>query len=153
MDLLKRILFVEDSENDIELTLNALADNNFTNRVDVVRDGEEALDYLYCRNTYMDRKSRHPIVVLLDIKLPKMTGLEVLREIKADVDLRTIPVVILTSSKEKSDMVESYHLGVNAYVVKPVEFQKFVDSVKQLGVFWAMVNEPLPFKEITNTLC
>lgn len=141
---LKRILLAEDNEKDIELTLEALEEHRLANEVIVVRDGEEALDYLYKRGMYASRPNGTPAVVLLDLKMPKLDGLEVLKAIKDDPGLRNIPVVMLTSSREESDLVRSYELGVNAYVVKPVEFKEFVESVKQLGVFWAIVNESPP---------
>jgi two-component system, response regulator len=139
-----RILLAEDSAQDVELTLNALAKNNISNRVDVARDGAEALDYLYKRGRHAGRKNGNPGLLLLDLKMPKVDGLEVLRAVKADPQLRTIPVVILTSSREEQDVVRSYELGVNAYVVKPVEFDKFVAAVRDLGLFWILINEPPP---------
>lgn len=138
----KRILLVEDNANDAELTLNALAENNFANAVDVVRDGEEALEYLFRRGRYAERRTLNPAVVLLDLKLPKVDGLEVLEQVKTDDKLRTIPIVMLTSSREEQDLVCSYNLGVNAYVVKPVEFGEFKDALKDLGFFWAVINQP-----------
>jgi CheY-like chemotaxis protein len=138
------ILLVEDSPNDAELTLEALAEHNLANGVEWVRDGEEALDYLYCRGKFAGRECNNLSVVLLDLKLPKVDGLEVLRTIKSDERLKLLPVVVLTSSREERDMIESYRLGVNAYVVKPVNFHDFMDAVKELGVFWALVNEPPP---------
>ena len=141
---LNRILLVEDSPNDAELTLEALAEHNLANGVEWVHDGEEALDYLYCRGKFEGRECSELSVVLLDLKLPKVDGLEVLRTIKSDERLKFIPVVVLTSSREERDMIESYRLGVNAYVVKPVNFHDFMDAVKELGVFWALVNEPPP---------
>ena len=141
---LKRILLAEDNPNDVELTLAALAEHNLANEVVVVRDGAEALDYLYCRGSFAMRNGASPVVILLDLKMPKVDGLEVLRTVKADDRLKTIPVVVLTSSREEKDLVESYKLGVNAYVVKPVDFQDFVGAVKQLGVFWAVINESPP---------
>ncbi len=144
MVTLKRILLVEDSPNDAELTLTALARHNLANDVTWVHDGEEALDYLYCRGKYAGGSCDNLALVLLDLKLPRVDGLEVLRTIKADDRLRLIPVVVLTSSREERDLVESYRLGVNAYVVKPVDFAEFMDAVKELGVFWALVNEPPP---------
>jgi CheY-like chemotaxis protein len=141
---LRRILMAEDSANDIELTLAALAEHRLANQVDVVRDGAEALDYLYRRGAYADRLNGHPALVLLDLKMPKVTGLEVLRQIKGDPDLRTIPVVMLTSSREEGDLIASYELGVNAYVVKPVEFGDFMGAVRHLGGFWALINEAPP---------
>ena len=144
MDKLGRILLVEDDDRDVELTMNALEEYNLANEVVVTRDGEEALDYLYCRGKHNSRSSDNPAVLLLDLKLPKVDGLEVLQQIKADEKLRMIPVVVLTSSREERDMVASYKLGVNAYVVKPVDFHEFVNAIKELGVFWAVINEPPP---------
>jgi CheY-like chemotaxis protein len=141
---LKRILLVEDSPNDVELTLEALAEHNLVNAVEVASDGQEALDYLYHEGKYKDRHNGNPAVILLDLKLPKINGLEVLQRIRSDQNLKLIPVVVLTSSHEEKDMIESYKLGVNAYVVKPVDFHEFIDAVKSLGVFWAIVNEPPP---------
>jgi CheY-like chemotaxis protein len=141
---LKRIVLAEDSANDVELTLAALAEINLANELVVVRDGAEALDYLYRRNSFADRSPGNPAVLLLDLKMPRMDGLDVLRAIKADDELKTIPVVMLTSSREEQDLVRSYQLGVNAYVVKPVDFRGFIDAVRQLGAFWAVVNEPPP---------
>jgi CheY-like chemotaxis protein len=140
----RRILLAEDSPNDVELTLAALAEHRLANHVDVVRDGTEALDYLYTRGDYAARESGNPAVVLLDLKMPKVNGLQVLEQIKADSSLKTIPVVMLTSSREEADLITSYELGVNAYVVKPVEFSDFMDAVRQLGGFWAVVNEAPP---------
>jgi CheY-like chemotaxis protein len=144
MNRLGRILMVEDDPKDVELSLTALEDYNLANEVIVVHDGEEALDYLYCRGEYKTRSSGNPAVMLLDLKLPKVDGLEVLKQIKSDGELRVIPIVVLTSSKEEKDMVASYKLGVNAYVVKPVDFHEFVNAIKELGVFWAVINEPPP---------
>jgi len=144
MNELGRILIVEDDPKDVELTLTALEEYNLANEVVVTRDGEEALDYLYCRGNFKMRTSDNPAVLLLDLKLPKVDGLEVLQQIKTDEKLRMIPVVVLTSSREERDMVASYKLGVNAYVVKPVDFHEFVNAIKELGVFWAVINEPPP---------
>ena len=144
MNELGRILIVEDDPKDVELTLTALEEYNLANEVVVTRDGEEALDYLYCRGNFKMRISDNPAVLLLDLKLPKVDGLEVLQQIKSDEKLRMIPVVVLTSSREERDMVASYKLGVNAYVVKPVDFHEFVNAIKELGVFWAVINEPPP---------
>jgi len=144
MNKLGRILMVEDDPKDVELTLTALEEYNLANEVIVTRDGEHALDYLYCRGEYKTRSGGNPAVMLLDLKLPKVDGLEVLKQIKSDEELRMIPVVVLTSSKEEKDMVASYKLGVNAYVVKPVDFHEFVNAIKELGVFWAIINEPPP---------
>jgi CheY-like chemotaxis protein len=141
---LGRILLAEDSANDAELMLAALADHHLANEVVVVRDGEEALDYLFARNAFADRPRGNPVLVLLDVKMPKVDGLEVLRQIKTHANLRTIPVVMLTSSREEQDLVRSYQLGVNSYVVKPVGFADFVSAVRQIGAFWAVLNEPPP---------
>jgi CheY-like chemotaxis protein len=139
-----RILLAEDSAQDVELTLNALADHNIGNSVAVARDGAEALDYLHMRGSFAGRENGNPVLLLLDVKMPRVDGLEVLRAVKSDPRLRTIPVVILTSSREEQDVVRSYELGVNAYVVKPVEFDKFVHAVRDLGLFWVLINEPPP---------
>ena len=144
MNSLGRILLVEDDPRDVELTMNALEDYNLTNEVVVAHDGEEALDYLYCRGNFASRVGQNPAVLLLDLKLPKVDGLEVLRQVKSDEKLKVIPVVVLTSSREEKDMISSYKLGVNAYVVKPVDFHEFVNAIKELGVFWALINEPPP---------
>jgi CheY-like chemotaxis protein len=144
MNELGRILIVEDDPRDVELTLAALAEHNLANEVVVTRDGKQALDYLYCKGEYAARSSENPAVLLLDLKLPKVDGLEVLEQIKSDERLKIIPVVVLTSSHEERDMVRSYKLGVNAYVVKPVDFHEFINAVKELGVFWALINEPPP---------
>lgn len=144
MDVLGRILLVEDDSRDVELTLTALDEYHLANEVVVAPDGEQALDYLYYRGNFMKRARENPAVLLLDLKLPKINGLEVLKQIKADETLKMIPVVVLTSSHEEKDMVASYKLGVNAYVVKPVDFHEFINAVKELGVFWAVVNEPPP---------
>jgi CheY-like chemotaxis protein len=144
MSNLGRILLVEDDAKDVELTLTALEEYKLANEVVVARDGEEALDYLYRRGNFTTRSTDNPAVLLLDLKLPKVDGLEVLQQIKADAKLKLIPVVVLTSSHEEKDMITSYRLGVNAYVVKPVEFHEFVNAVKELGIFWALVNEPPP---------
>src|ERR1700739_4293974 len=144
---IKSILLAEDDAGDVELTLAALEDNHLANKVAVVNNGEEALDYLYRRGRYKMRAGGNPVVVLLDNKMPKVNGLEVLKAIKADEHLKTIPVVVLTSSRETPDLIEFYNHGVNAYVVKPVDFSEFMKAVKQLGVFWAAVNEPPPYLE------
>lgn len=144
MAVLKRILLAEDNENDVELTLAALEEHHLANEVVVVRDGAEALDYLFHRGKYADHPNGLPVVVLLDLKMPKVDGLEVLRHMREDPVLKTVPVVMVTSSREEQDLVRSYQYGVNAYVVKPVDFTKFVESVKQIGFFWAIVNEPPP---------
>lgn len=144
MNKLAPILLVEDDPNDVELTLTALTENNLANKVISVRDGEEALDYLYKQGKYASRPDGNPIVILLDLKMPKVDGLEVLRQIKDDPNLKLIPVVMLTSSSMDNDLVESYKFGANAYVVKPVDFYEFIEAVKKLGVFWALINEPPP---------
>ncbi len=144
MSDLKGILLAEDNVRDVELTLDALGEHNLANEVVVVHDGAEALDYLYHRGRFKMRGDGNPAVILLDLKMPKVDGLEVLRTIKNDETLKMIPVVMLTSSREEQDLVESYKLGVNAYVVKPVSFHDFVEAVKQLGAFWAILNEPPP---------
>jgi DNA-binding response OmpR family regulator len=144
MNKLGRILIVEDDPRDVELTMTALEEYNLANEVIITRDGEEALDYLYCRGNFNTRTGDNPAVLLLDLKLPKVDGLEVLQQIKSDEKLRMIPVVVLTSSREERDMVASYKLGVNAYVVKPVDFHEFVNAIKELGIFWAIINEPPP---------
>lgn len=145
------ILLVEDNPDDIDLTLYALKRNNLANSVHIVRDGEEALDFLFCRGRYVERKfDDPPKVVLLDLKLPKVDGLEVLRIVKSDKRTKAVPVVVMTSSKEQRDMVEGYHLGVNSYIQKPVDFDAFRDLIKQLGFYWLVVNQAPPtaaFKE------
>jgi CheY-like chemotaxis protein len=144
MNKLGRILLVEDDARDVELTLTALEEYNLANEVVVARDGEEALEYLYSRGKFKTRSSGNPAVMLLDLKLPKVDGLEVLKQVKSEETLRMIPIVVLTSSKEEKDMVASYKLGVSAYVVKPVDFHEFVNAIKELGIFWAVINEPPP---------
>ena len=141
---LKRILLAEDNEHDVELTLAALGEHNLANEVVVVRDGAEALDYLHQRGKFAGHANGLPVVVLLDLKMPKVDGLEVLLQVRGDPALRHVPVVMITSSREEQDLVRSYQLGVNAYVVKPVDFGKFVESIKQVGFFWAIINEPPP---------
>src|SRR5574341_2240327 len=149
MPNLKRILLVEDNPKDVELTMAALEEHNLANEVVVAHDGEEALDYLYRRGDFKLRGPENPAVVLLDIKMPKIDGLEVLRKIKSDPALKMLPVVMLTSSREERDLVDSYKLGVNAYVVKPVAFDQFVAAVSELGLFWAVLNEPPPVNSKT----
>jgi CheY-like chemotaxis protein len=147
-ELVKRILLVEDSKHDVELTMVALEECHLANHVDLANDGAEALDYLYRRGQFANRAPEMPVVVMLDLKMPKVDGMEVLRQMKSDPALKTIPVVMLTSSREERDLVQSYKLGANAYVVKPVDFQQFIDSIKQLGCFWAIINElPPPQKD------
>jgi two-component system, response regulator len=139
------ILLVEDNPNDVELTLHALKRNNLANRIEVVRDGAEALEFVFATGRCSDRDVDHrPKVILLDLKLPLVDGLEVLRRVKADPRTRVIPVVVLTSSREERDVVESYHLGVNSYIVKPVDFEQFTEAVRSLGLYWLLVNEPPP---------
>jgi DNA-binding response OmpR family regulator len=144
MNGLGRILIVEDDPNDVELTMTALEEYNLANEVVITRDGQQALDYLHCRGEFNNRSGDNPAVMLLDLKLPKINGLEVLQQIRSDERLKMIPVVVLTSSHEEKDMIRSYQLGVNAYVVKPVDFHEFVNAVRELGVFWAVINEPPP---------
>jgi CheY-like chemotaxis protein len=144
MEALKHILLVEDDPKDVELTLNALGEYNLANKVEIARDGVEALDYLFRRGSFTERPAGNPVVILLDLKMPKLDGIQVLQRLKADEQMRLIPVVVLTSSRESRDLKECYKLGVNAYVVKPVRFHKFVEAVKQVGIFWALINEPPP---------
>jgi len=137
------ILIVEDSPQDLELTKRALRKGNITNHIHIARDGEEALEFLFCEGAYADRKSENqPKVILLDLKLPKIDGLEVLKRIKGDPRTHAIPVVVLTSSKEQRDVVESYKLGVNSYIVKPVNFEGFIKAVQDLGMYWLLLNQP-----------
>jgi two-component system response regulator len=137
------ILLVEDNPNDVELTLRALKKHNFANKVHVVKDGAEALEFIFCTGTYAKREiDRKPKVILLDLKLPKVDGLEVVRRIRADERTKCIPVVVLTSSRQERDIVESYKLGVNSYIVKPVDFDRFVEAVSNLGLYWLLLNEP-----------
>jgi CheY-like chemotaxis protein len=142
--MLKPILLVEDNPNDLELTLIALERSQLANDVIVIRDGAEALDYLEARGAYKDRTPGNPAVILLDLKLPKVDGLEVLKHVRSSPTLKSLPVVMLTSSREEQDLLRSYELGVNAYVVKPVDFQEFVRAIADLGIFWAVLNEPPP---------
>ncbi|OWQ90880.1 two-component system response regulator [Roseateles aquatilis] len=142
--MLKPILLVEDDARDLELTLVALERSQLANEVIIVRDGAEALDYLNREGRHADRAAGNPAVILLDLKLPKVNGLEVLKAVRSTEPLKSIPVVMLTSSQTESDVVHSYELGVNAYVVKPVEFKQFVAAIADLGVFWAVLNEPPP---------
>jgi CheY-like chemotaxis protein len=144
MDVLKRILLAEDDPKDIELTLAALSDHNLANEVAIARDGVEALDYLYRRGSFAQRPPGNPVVIMLDLKMPRLDGIQVLRQLKADEHMRLIPVVVLTSSRESLDLEDCYRLGVNAYVVKPVRFLEFVEAVKQIGVFWTLINEAPP---------
>lgn len=151
MSNLRRILLVEDNRNDVELALAALETHNLANEITVARDGAEALDFLHRRGRFADRADGNPVVVLLDIKMPKLTGLEVLERMKSDPKLKTIPVVMLTSSREEPDLARAYALGVNAYVVKPVDFAQFTDAVRQVGAFWAVLNEP-PSDDVKQSL-
>jgi two-component system, response regulator len=144
MNSFKRILLVDDSPRDTELAVNALEGHHLANEVVTLRDGAEALDYLYRRGEFAGRPDGNPAVILLDLKMPKVDGIEVLRQIKGDPALKMIPVVVMTSSREEQDLLTSYQLGVNAYVVKPVKFQSFVEAVEQVGAFWAIINEPPP---------
>lgn len=144
MSALRRILIVDDSPRDAEMVLEALGQHHLANEVIQLRDGAEALDYLFRRGTFAGRTNGQPALILLDLKMPKVDGLEVLRQVKSDPELKVIPVVMMTSSREERDVVSSYELGVNAYVVKPVRFHEFVDAVKQVGAFFAVVNEPPP---------
>lgn len=143
---MKHILLAEDNRNDVELTLSALEASNLANRVVVVRDGVEALDYLHCRGSYLGRGDGNPAVMLLDIKMPRVDGLQVLREIRGADRLKMIPVVLLTSSREDRDLTLGYELGANAYVVKPVDHEQFFEAIQKLGLFWAVINEPPPFE-------
>ena len=139
----KEILIVEDNPNDLELTLRVLKQHNLANRIEVVRDGAEALEFVFHTGAYADRDpDSKPTVILLDIKLPKVDGLEVLRQIKSDERTKSIPVVLLTSSREERDIMQGYELGTNSYIVKPVDFEQFVESIRQLGVYWLVLNEP-----------
>ena len=144
MPELRPIVLVEDDANDVELTMLALAEHNLANPVVVLRDGVAALDFLYSRGEYAAQDRPNPVVMLLDLKMPKLNGLDVLKQIKSDDRLKLMPVVMLTSSREERDLVASYQLGVNAYVVKPVSFQEFVSAIRGLGIFWALINEPPP---------
>jgi CheY-like chemotaxis protein len=147
---LRTILLVEDSPKDVELTLEALSENNLANNVVPLKDGVEALEFLRCEGEFTNRKKGNPAVILLDIKMPRMDGIEVLQAIRNDNKLKMIPVVMLTSSREEPDLKKCYELGVNAYVVKPVDFKKFIDAVKQIGVFWALLNELPPENAVKN---
>jgi len=138
---IKKILLVEDNPNDAELTLEALNEKNLANEVIWLKDGQEALDFLYCQDAYLGRDRVNPVLILLDIKMPRVDGLQVLKQIKEDPKLKTIPVVILTSSREEADLIAGYQNGVNAFVVKPVNFEDFMHSVSSLGAFWAVLNE------------
>jgi CheY-like chemotaxis protein len=143
---LKTILLAEDNPKDVELTIEALSEHNLANQVTVVKDGVETMEYLHYEGNHKQRNPGNPAVILLDIKMPRMDGIEVLKAIRSDDKLKTIPVVILTSSREEPDLKKCYELGVNAYVVKPVNFKDFIDAVKQIGIFWALINELPPEK-------
>jgi CheY-like chemotaxis protein len=147
---IRTILFAEDNPRDVELTLEALGDHNLANNVKVVRDGVETMEYLRREGKYKQRKTGNPAVLLLDIKMPRMDGIEVLRTIRKDNELKMLPVVMLTSSREEQDLITSYELGVNAYVVKPVDFKDFIEAVRQVGVFWAVINEVPPKSKSSN---
>jgi CheY-like chemotaxis protein len=147
---IRTILFAEDNPRDVELTLEALGDHNLANNVIAVRDGVETMEYLRREGKYKQRKPGNPAVLLLDIKMPRMDGIEVLRAIRSDNELKMLPVVMLTSSREEQDLIKSYELGVNAYVVKPVDFKEFIEAVKQVGVFWAVINEVPPGIKLSN---
>lgn len=140
----RKVLLVEDDPDDVELTLAVLREHGLADLVIVARDGAEALDYLYCRGSFIGRRNGDPVVVLLDLKMPRVDGLEVLRQLKTDPDLKVIPVVVLTSSRQDRDIIESYDLGANAYVVKPVAFDKFVEVITQVSSFWILTNEVAP---------
>ena len=140
MSNLLPILYAEDNENDIELTLEAFKECNLNNKIDVVKDGQEVMDYLTYQGNYVNRKKVHPVLILLDIKMPKLDGIQALKMIKTNETLKTIPVVMLTSSSIEKDLVESYMIGANAYVVKPINFEDFIETVKKIGAFWAIVN-------------
>jgi CheY-like chemotaxis protein len=136
----KKILIVDDSPKDVELAISALREKNLANEVIVAEDGEEALDYLYRRGRYTDYEKGNPVMILLDIKMPKMNGIELLKHIKADPEFQYIPVIMVTSSREEKDLIESYKLGANSYVVKPVDIEKFIDAIKAVGQYWAVIN-------------
>lgn len=142
MSRIRRILLVDDNPKDTELILDALESYRLANEVITLRDGCEALDYLHCRGLFQGRNPSHPAVILLDLKMPRIDGIEVIRQVKQDPHLKTIPIVVMTSSRQEQDLIATYGLGANAYVVKPVRFQEFVEAVRQLGGFWAMLNEP-----------
>jgi len=144
----KRILIVDDSPKDIELTISALGEKNLANEVAIAEDGEEALDYLYKRGKFVDYDQGNPAVILLDIKMPKMNGIEVLKHIRSNPEFKSIPVIMVTSSGEERDLVESYKLGANAYVIKPVDIAQFIDAIKVLGQFWVVINQlPSPISK------
>ena len=140
----RRILIVDDSPNDVLLAIKTLKKNNLANEIDVAKDGEEALDYLYKRGKYDGRENVNPAVIVMDIKMPKVNGIEVLKDIRSNPEFKLIPVIMLTSSGKQKDLVESYKLGANAYVVKPVDIAQFMEAIKVLGQFWAVINQPPP---------
>lgn len=146
----KKILIVDDSPKDVELAIAALAEKNLANEVIVAEDGEEALDYLYKRGKFADNENDNLAVILLDIKMPKLDGIEVLRHIRSNPKFRLIPVIMVTSSAEERDLVESYNLGANSYVVKPVDISQFIDAIKVLGQYWAVINQPPPIKNLNR---
>lgn len=146
MGKLGRVLYAEDSDNDIELTLAAFEQSKLANPIDVVKDGEEALDYLFYRGKYAERVKENPVFILLDLKMPKVDGIEVLKELRNSEEYKSTPVIILTSSKMESDIVKSYELGANGFVVKPIDFNDFVEAIKGLGYFWAIINTPPAYK-------
>jgi CheY-like chemotaxis protein len=148
MNSLRPILLAEDNPNDVELTITALKEARIANEVVVTGDGEQALNYLLRRGPYAGRAMRQPAVILLDLKMPKVDGREVLKQIRQDPELRLIPVVVLTSSREERDLLESYDKGANSYVVKPVDFEEFISAISKLGVFWALLNEPPPGRDL-----
>jgi CheY-like chemotaxis protein len=150
MSDLRTILLAEDNPKDVELTLEALSEHNLANQVVVAKDGVEAMEYLRCTGKYKLRSQGNPAVVLLDIKMPRMDGIETLQAIRNDPALKMLPVVMLTSSREQQDLIKSYKLGVNAYVVKPVDFKEFIEAVKQVGVFWAVINEVPPVCKLSD---
>jgi CheY-like chemotaxis protein len=145
----KKILLVDDSAKDVELAIGALAENNLENEVIIAEDGIDALDYLYKRGKFASTEKGHPAVIILDIKMPKMNGLEALKQIRLEPKFRQIPVIMFTSSREERDLVESYNLGANSYVVKPVDIVKFIETIKVMGQYWAIINQPPPYKEVT----
>ena len=149
-ETLKRVLLAEDDPRDVELTLAALSEHNLANEVIVVRDGAEVLDFLRCKGAFAMRTPGLPVVLIMDLKMPKVDGIEVLAAIKGDERFKTLPIVMLTSSQETKDLEQCYRLGVNAYVVKPVNFQDFVKAVKEIGVFWALVNKPPPASTVSR---
>ena len=147
---LKRILIVDDSPRDVELTIAALSEKNLVNKIVVAEDGEEALDYLYKKGKFAGDENGIPAVILLDIKMPKMDGIEVLKHIRSEPKFKMIPVIMVTSSREEKDLVESYKLGANSYVVKPIDIAQFIDAIKVLGQYWAVINQPPPSRRMSG---